>query len=163
MKMNSIIFVVGFVLAFGVGYLFFDSGSPADTTDSASTAEEASTETEAEATEESADTDEAADANEEGASEETEAISQVPDEAEALSRNGCLSCHAVESIGAEGGTTGPDLSQAYNEVEGKHGKSLDKFLQEPTSAVMSTVVADNPLEEEEREQILEALKQAAEN
>lgn len=63
----------------------------------------------------------------------------------------------------QGGATGPDLSQSYNNVEGKHGKPLDEFLKAPTSAVMSSVIQGNPLSDEQRMQIVEALKKAAES
>src|SRR5690625_6648298 len=74
----------------------------------------------------------------------------IPDEAESLSRNGCLGCHSVESMGAVGGDIGPDLSRAFPEMKGKHGKELDDFLKDPTSAVMATVIADDPLNDEDR-------------
>src|SRR5699024_11461631 len=88
-------------------------------------------------------------ADQEEADTSTEADVTLDADTEALSRNNCLSCHAVEAAGLDGGTTGPDLSNAYEEVEGKHGKPIDEFLQEPTSAVMSTVIEDNPLRSEE--------------
>ena len=149
MKTNVLIFVIGFILAFGGGYLFWgmadsDEQINGDTTTPAETAD----------TEETEESD---------ATDETEADGDtVATEAEPLVQNNCLSCHAVESLNASGGTTGPDLSNAYNDVEGKHGKPLDEFLKEPTSAVMSTVIEGDPLTDEERESIVEALKQAAE-
>lgn len=149
MMKNGIIFVLTFFVAFLGGYFIFgDSGSTEEaTTSNESVAEESATEEVEEAEE----------------SESTETAGTVPSEAEPLANNNCLSCHAVESLGAAGGTTGPDLSNAYTEVEGKHGKPLDEFLQEPTSAVMTTVInEDNPLPDEEREAIVEALKIAAE-
>ncbi|MEH7011152.1 cytochrome C [Neobacillus niacini] len=79
-----------------------------------------------------------------------------------LNSKGCLGCHAVDSLGLEGGATGPDLSKAFTDVEGKHGKSIDDFLKEPTSAVMSSVIGGNPLTDEERTQVLDMLKQASE-
>ena len=84
------------------------------------------------------------------------------DEANILNSKGCLGCHAVDKLGLEGGATGPDLSKAFTEVEGKHGKSLDEFLKEPTSAVMSSVIGGSPLTDEERTQVLDMLKQASE-
>ena len=56
----------------------------------------------------------------------------------------------------------PDLSNIYKEIEGKHGKTLDEFLENPTSAVMSTVIGDNPLEDTEREEIVKLLKEISE-
>ncbi|NLY80230.1 MAG: cytochrome c [Lysinibacillus sp.] len=79
-----------------------------------------------------------------------------------LETKNCLSCHAVEGLGLPGGATGPDLSEAYVNVEGKHGKPLEEFLKEPTSAVMSSVISGNPLTDEEIAQIQEELKKASE-
>jgi cytochrome c551/c552 len=79
-----------------------------------------------------------------------------------LNKKGCLGCHSVEALNIQGGAVGPDLSQSFANVEGKHGKSIDEFLKEPTSAVMSGVIADNPLTDEERTQVLDLLKQASE-
>lgn len=136
---NSVLVIVGFLLAFGAGYLFFgkDSPEPKQIND-----EVAQTETDEQKTDDLA--------------------SMVPDEALSLSRNGCLSCHSVESIDAPGGDIGPDLSRVFPEIKGKHGKELDDFLKEPTSAVMATVIAGKPLDDAEREQIVEALKLASE-
>ncbi|QHS24172.1 cytochrome C [Virgibacillus sp. MSP4-1] len=159
MKANSMIFIIGFVLAFAGGYLFFDSSNAAEETADPAPAED-NTASQKESSEDTADDGES-EASKQESSAETETAS-VPAEAEPLNRNNCLSCHAVESLGAQGGTTGPDLSNAYNEVENKHGKPLNEFLQEPTSAVMSTVIGDNPLPDKEREAIIETLKKAAE-
>lgn len=148
MKANSLIFILGFIVALGIGYFVFDDGGEkqAEESDSAST----------EVADEAATSEETTD--EEGGGETV-----ASSEAEALENNNCLSCHSVEALGASGGTTGPDLSNAYTDVEGKHGKPLDEFLIEPTSAVMTTVInEDNPLPDEEREAIIEALKVASE-
>lgn len=142
MKNNLLIFVVGFIVAFAGGYFIFDSKDHTNET----------------ATEQNQDGGVEADVSPD---EPTEGDS-VPSEAEPIANNNCLSCHAVEALAAPGGTTGPDLSNAYNDVPNKHGKSLDEFLQEPTSAVMTSVIEGNPLPEEERKKIVEALKKAAE-
>lgn len=143
--MNSLIFAIAFILSFAGGYFLFSGGDSAGTVADSPEQQETS------------DAEKTEDGNKEETSQET-----VSSEAEALERNNCLSCHAVESIGVEGGTTGPDLSKAFQDVEGKHGKSLDEFLQEPTSAVMSTVIGDNPLSDEERTEIIKVLQKAAE-
>src|SRR5699024_5665813 len=100
--------------------------------------------------------------NEKDQEEAEDLANAIPEEAEVLSRNGCLGCHSVESMNAVGGDVGPDLSRAYPEMKSKHGKELDDFLQEPTSAVMSTIIADKPLDEKERKQIVKVLKDASE-
>jgi len=158
MKMNGLIFVLGFLLAFGAGYLFLGNSGGDETQDSptpVATEDSTSETSDSEATDDS-------NAEQEEADESAEADVTLDADIEALSRNNCLSCHAVEAAGLDGGTTGPDLSNAYEEVEGKHGKPIDEFLQEPTSAVMSTVIEDNPLDDAEREKIVELLKEVSE-
>ncbi len=148
MKKEILIFLLSAVIGFGGGFLIFDN-------DQQNTAQEnvQSDQAEDEALEENA--------TEDSSTENAEPTTQVPAEADILSSKSCLSCHAVSSLGAAGGATGPDLSKAFLEVEGKHGKPLEEFLKEPTSAVMSTVIAGNPLTDEEISQIVEALKLAA--
>ncbi|HEY4601979.1 MAG TPA: cytochrome C [Cerasibacillus sp.] len=153
MKQNGIIFIITFIIAFAGGYFIFSGGDQADQAQSASSSDtEATEQSKAEATDAEKQTDEEADVAEE----------TVPADAEPLSANNCLNCHSVGSLGANGGTTGPDLSNAFTDVKGKHGKELDEFLKEPTSQVMTGVIEGDPLSDEEREQIVEALKKAAE-
>jgi|SRR5690625_343811 len=139
--LNSVLVIVGFLLAFGAGYLFFGKDDPAPKEEPAETVQ----------------TDE-----QEEATDVEDLAAEIPEEAQVLSRNGCLSCHSVESMDAVGGDIGPDLSRAFPELKGKHGKELDDFLQEPTSAVMATVLGEDPLDDDEREQIVEVLKEASE-
>lgn len=152
MKMNGLIFVIGFMIAFAGGYLIFGQNN--------SEQAESYTPPVAEEGDESNDGD-SNDANEEQEDETSEEVSLDAD-VEVLARNNCLSCHSVEKAGLSGGTTGPDLSNAYRDVEGKHGKTVDEFLQEPTSAVMSSVIEENPLDDEEREEIVKLLEEVAE-
>lgn len=80
-----------------------------------------------------------------------------------LKSKGCLSCHSVSSLNLTGGATGPDLSKAFENVEGKHGKPIDQFLKEPTSAVMSGVIGGNPLSEQEISEVVKLLEEASKN
>ena len=141
MRSNILIFIVTFLVAFGIGYLIFhDSGKTPLTDQTAS------------------DT-----TNSETADDPNDAeVEAIPAGAEPLSTNSCISCHAVQSAGIAGGTTGPDLSEAYVNVQDKHGVELNEFLKAPTSAVMSGVIAENPLSDEDREQIVKFLKETAE-
>lgn len=91
---------------------------------------------------------------------EEEQASTADAENNALVRNGCTACHAVSALDIDGANTGPDLSNAFSSVEAKHGKPIEEYLQEPTSAVMSTVIGDNPLSDEELEAVLNALEEA---
>lgn len=92
--------------------------------------------------------------------EPTEEANSSDVDTTALVNNGCIACHSANSVGMEGGNAGPDLSLAYSQTEDKHGKPLDEFLQEPTSAVMSTVIEDNPLTEEQIQAIVDTLEEA---
>ena len=136
-------FVISFLL---VGVLILALDPFADNGDS-----DADTDT----SEEVVETDE-----DEEAVEETEEASVTDGDSNALVRNNCTSCHAVSSLDIDGAVTGPDLSNAFSTVEGKHGKPLDEFMVEPTSAVMSTVIAGAPLSDEELEAVLNALEEA---
>ncbi|MEH6991621.1 cytochrome C [Neobacillus drentensis] len=146
--MNKVIisFVVSIVIGFGLGYLVFGVIMG----DSDKEPQVAQTEQIDEASE--------TEGNKEEAKEETTTV----DANNILNSKGCLGCHAVDSLGLEGGATGPDLSKAFTDVEGKHGKPIDEFLKEPTSAVMSSVIGGSPLSDEERTQVLDMLKQASE-
>lgn len=145
MNKAIISFVISLVIGFGLGYLVFGVMMGA----SDKQPQVAQTEpTETSETEEQ--------------KEETKTETATVDANNILNSKGCLGCHAVDKLGLEGGATGPDLSKAFTEVEGKHGKSIEEFLKEPTSAVMSSVIGGSPLTDEERTQVLDMLKQASE-
>jgi mono/diheme cytochrome c family protein len=150
-KKPAIHFILFAVIGLGLGYLIFDVLAVGSGTQNEVAVED----------KQDSKTDEI---NKEATDTSSEA---TPDSANSdgniLQAKGCLGCHAVEGLNLEGGATGPDLTQAFNNVEGKHGKPLDEFLKEPTSAVMSGVIGGNPLTEEEINQIAEALKKASES
>ncbi|NHC38658.1 cytochrome c [Bacillus sp. MM2020_1] len=149
MNKAIISFVVCAILGFGLGYLVFDviMGDSGKQPQVAQTTTTEKTETAA-AKEESTDT--------------KEATTVSASEDNILNKKGCLGCHSVEALNIKGGAVGPDLSQAFVNVEGKHGKPIEEFLKAPTSAVMSGVIGKNPLTDEERTQVLDLLKQASE-
>ncbi|MEH7480746.1 cytochrome C [Neobacillus drentensis] len=146
MNKAIISFVVCALLGFGLGYLVFGVIMG----DSEKQPQVAQTET----TETAAAKEESTDAK--------EATTVSANEDNILNKKGCLGCHSVEALNIKGGAVGPDLSQAFTNVEGKHGKPIEEFLKAPTSAVMSGVIGKNPLSDEERKQVLELLKQASE-
>jgi hypothetical protein len=146
MNKAIISFVISALLGFGLGYLVFDVIMG----DSDKQPQVAQTETK-----------ETAAAKEES-TESKEDTTVSASEDNILNKKGCLGCHSVEALNIQGGAVGPDLSQSFANVEGKHGKSIDEFLKEPTSAVMSGVIGKSPLTDEERKQVLELLKQASE-
>jgi cytochrome c551/c552 len=147
MKNLAIIFLISAAVGLAGGYAFFQLTGKSDTV--ATNQETASVKKETTAStqqQESTSAKETASAKEGGI----------------LKQKGCLSCHSVSKLNLQGGTTGPDLSNAYKEVEGKHGKPIDEFLKTPTSAVMSGVIEGTPLTDEERSAIIEVLKTASE-
>jgi cytochrome c551/c552 len=149
LKKAGIYFIISALLGLGIGYLVFDvimgKDTPAEVTaDSNEQQDEATNSSET-----SKDADKAAPAK--TASAETEIFSQ----------KGCLGCHSISALDLNGGATGPDLSKAFENVEGKHGKPINEFLKEPTSAVMSGVIGGNPLTDEEINKIVTMLEQAA--
>lgn len=146
MNKALISFAISALLGFGLGYLVFgvimgDSEQPQQ---AAQTETKATTETKEESTE----------------AKETTSASVSEDNI--LNKKGCLGCHSVEALNLKGGAVGPDLSQAFVNVEGKHGKPIEEFLKQPTSAVMSGVIGKSPLTDDERKQVLDLLKQASE-
>ena len=149
MKKAIISFVVCALLGFGLGYLVFGVIMG----DSDKQPQVAQTET--------TKTTETATAKEE-ATDSKEATTVSANEDNILNKKGCLGCHSVEALNIKAGAVGPDLSQAFVNVEGKHGKPIEEFLKAPTSAVMSGVISKSPLTDDERKQVLELLKQASE-
>lgn len=147
-------FIICTILGFGIGFAGFEIAGKDDvaSTDTP-TVTETATNTEDQTPAEDSSSKEA---------EQPTTESVISANSEILNTKGCLSCHSVSSLNLEGGATGPDLSQAFTGVEGKHGKPLNEFLKEPTSAVMSSVIGGNPLTDEEIQQLVDALQEAAE-
>lgn len=135
------IFLIFFVVAFSGGYFFYHSR------------------------EEATETTEVAEKTDQAVKED--AIEQQQGDATAnegriFIQRGCVSCHSVSKLNIQGGSTGPDLSQAYVNVEGKHGVPIEEFLKKPTSAVMSGVLGGDPLSDDELQAVMAALKAASE-
>lgn len=144
-------FIICVIIGFGIGFAGYEFIGNDDT---ASTKSPTETAVNTESTEENKPADDSA--NEPPATQTVSANSEI------FTTKGCLSCHSVSSLDLEGGATGPDLSNAFSGIEAKHGKPLNEFLKEPTSAVMSGVISGSPLTDEEIQQVVEALQEAAE-
>lgn len=144
MKRTVITFVISALIGLGLGYITFEVLLGKDT------------ETDVTANQQETTAPEKADTSEKEKETKTASV-----DTEMLTQKGCLGCHAVSALQLEGGATGPDLSQAFTNVEGKHGKPLAEFLKEPTSAVMASVIGGNPLTDDEINKITEILQQAA--
>ena len=73
----------------------------------------------------------------------------------------CVACHTVSGIGAlGGGRLGPDLTHAYNRLEGR--RALSAWLASPPSLVMQPVFNDHALDEDEVLALVAYLKASAE-
>lgn len=137
------IFLICFALAFGGGYLFYQTQGNQEAAEDGNQAAEK---------DQVAKEDEIA--KREGDSS--------ANEGRILVQRGCISCHSVSALNMQGGATGPDLSKAYVNVQDKHGVAIEEYLKKPTSAVMSGVLGGKPLTEEELAAVLAALKVASE-
>ena len=74
----------------------------------------------------------------------------------------CISCHNVSGIGGlGGGRLGPDLTDAYDRLEGR--KALSAWLGAPPSLVMQPVFKDHQLDGEEVLALVAYLKSVAES
>jgi len=140
MKQTVIIFIIGALIGLAGGYTYFQFTGKSQAVDAKQKTTAVQKET----------------------NDSKETVSASSKEGDILQQKGCLSCHSVSKLNLQGGTTGPDLSNAYKEVEGKHGKPIEEFLKAPTSAVMSGVIKSNPLTDEERAAIIKVLKTASE-
>ncbi|MDP4084185.1 MAG: cytochrome C [Bacillota bacterium] len=140
-------FVLSVIIGVGLGYLIYAaSGGPGDTPpEEAAATAPASSGTQATASAGS-----------------TQTSSTAVDQNNILSQRGCLGCHSVSALGIHAGQVGPDLSQAFNEVQNKHGIPIEQFLTKPNSAVMSGVLGSKPLTDDQRKQVLALLKKASE-
>jgi mono/diheme cytochrome c family protein len=133
------LFLLSFVVSFGIVYFIVDGGK----------------------TNESIASTDASNSNKPSEQEKSggeEQLTKVDAEAEIFESRGCIQCHAVDAYNIDGGKVGPDLSNAFNTVPEKHGKQLDEFLKDPTTAVMQSVISSDPLTDEEREKVVKALQ-----
>lgn len=152
MKKAGIYFLISALIGLGIGYLVFDVIMGNDNQTEANVSTDNSTDDAISTTET---------AKEEQAADDT-AANTVSADTEIFTEKGCIGCHSISALDLSGGATGPDLSEAFNNVEGKHGKPLNEFLKEPTSAVMSGVIGGNPLTDEEINTLTQLLQKAAE-
>jgi cytochrome c2 len=149
MGKNIITFLLCFIVAFGAGYFIINAIQGKESNETAQPDETSQKEEKSDkAVKEGAIAQQQGDASD--------------NEGRIFLQRGCVSCHSVSSLNIQGGATGPDLSQAYVNVEAKHGVPLEEFLKKPTSAVMSSVLGGNPLTDDERAAVIAALKAASE-
>lgn len=147
MQKALISFIISALIGLGLGYIaFVVVGGSNGVTENAS---------------KEADTSKPQSDNKQEEKDDQPAAETVSADENILTSKGCLSCHSVSSLNLTGGATGPDLSKAFENVEGKHGKPIDQFLKEPTSAVMSGVIGGNPLSEQEISEVVKLLEEAS--
>jgi mono/diheme cytochrome c family protein len=78
-----------------------------------------------------------------------------------FAKKNCFVCHSVQTLGIESAAKiGPDLSNAWSDVQSRFGRTLEDFLNAPTgtmSVVLSTQIILTP---EERTEVIAKLKVA---
>jgi mono/diheme cytochrome c family protein len=74
-------------------------------------------------------------------------------------QKGCPQCHSISALGIKSqNEVGPDLTQAYEDVEHRFGVKLEEFLPNPTGTmqmVLSQMIHLTPVE---RDSIIHVLK-----
>lgn len=76
-------------------------------------------------------------------------------------KKGCFVCHEVSSLGIESAAKiGPDLANAYVDVQSRFGKTLEDFLMNPTGTMAVVLATQIPLTAEEKREAIETLKLA---
>jgi mono/diheme cytochrome c family protein len=136
------IFLCSFAITFSVGYEYFTNTPKKNVSQPKTTAPNTAPATQS--------------------TDKTETTTATAGEGRIFVQRGCVQCHSVKALNIQGGAVGPDLSKAYTEVEAKHGIPIQQFLRKPNSAVMSGVLGNKPLTDEEYNAVLTALKAASE-
>lgn len=77
---------------------------------------------------------------------------------------GCTECHSVSTFGLESqNKSGPDLAEAYTDVQKRFGTSLENFLKNPTGTMQMVLSSKIKLTDEEKRKTVELLKYAYDN
>jgi hypothetical protein len=75
-------------------------------------------------------------------------------------RKGCPQCHSVSAFGIKSpAEVGPDLTEAYDDVQTRFGLKLDKFLAAPTGTMQMVLSSMINLTPAERDSIVHILKE----
>jgi len=73
----------------------------------------------------------------------------------------CFICHDVSTLGIESATKiGPDLANAYADVQSRFGRTLEDFLANPTGTMSVVLSAQIHLTDGEKQEAIEKLKAA---
>lgn len=77
---------------------------------------------------------------------------------------GCTECHTISTFGLESqNKSGPDLAEAYTDVQKRFGTSLENFLKNPTGTMQMVLSSKIKLTDDEKRKVVELLKYAYEN
>lgn len=75
-------------------------------------------------------------------------------------RKGCPQCHSISAFGIKSKTdVGPDLTNAYADVQTRFGVKLDDFLVAPTGTMQMVLSSLIKLTPAERDSIIHILKE----
>jgi len=84
-----------------------------------------------------------------------------PNEGTFFVEKGCFTCHDVSSFGVKSLTkAGPDLANAYTDVQSRFGKTLEEFFANPTGTMAIVLSQQIKLTEAEKQEAIEKLKLA---
>lgn len=76
-------------------------------------------------------------------------------------KKGCFICHDVSTLGIESAAKiGPDLANAYADVQSRFGKTLEDFLMNPTGTMAVVLSTQIQLTDAEKREAIEKLKLA---
>lgn len=77
---------------------------------------------------------------------------------------GCNECHSISTFSIESqNKTGPDLAEAYTDVQKRFGTSLENFLKNPTGTMQMVLKDKVKLSSDEKQKVIEYLKYAYDN
>ena len=72
---------------------------------------------------------------------------------------GCPQCHSISALGVKSpAEIGPDLTLAYTDVRSRFNMELEEFLKNPTGTMQIVLSSQIKLTPEERDSIIEILK-----
>ncbi|MFN7931496.1 MAG: hypothetical protein U0Y68_26915 [Blastocatellia bacterium] len=77
---------------------------------------------------------------------------------------GCNECHTISTFGIESqNKSGPDLAEAYTDVQKRFGTSLENFLKNPTGTMQMVLTSKIKLTDDEKQKVIGYLKYAYDN
>lgn len=77
---------------------------------------------------------------------------------------GCNECHTISTFGIESqNKSGPDLAEAYTDVQKRFGTSLENFLKNPTGTMQMVLKDKIKLTDDEKQKAIGYLKYAYDN